>query len=276
MTDLAGKVAFITGGAHGIGLSIAHAFARRGCAIMLADIDTERLVLASEELKAAGADVATVQCDVSSAGDMQNAANATLDRFGKVHVVVNNAGVATGGKPGKTALTDWQWIVDINLMGVVYGTEIFLPLIRSHGEGGHIVNTASMAGHLSSPGMAPYHATKFAVVGYSESVQTSLAKENIGISVLCPAWVRTNIHKSGFARPTGGGSEDDPQFQAMREVIENGLDPEVVGEWTAQCVTDNRFYIFTHPDFKPFVDARHAAITADYAACAAYEGFSKP
>jgi NAD(P)-dependent dehydrogenase (short-subunit alcohol dehydrogenase family) len=275
VTDLAGKVACITGGAHGIGLAIAHAFVRRGCSVMLADIDTERLVQAADMLKAAGANVDTVQCNVASAIDMQNAADATLARFGKVHVVVNNAGVALGGRSGKLALADWQWIVDINLMGVAYGTEIFLPIIRSHGEGGHIVNIASMAGHIASPGMAPYHATKFAVVGYSESVQAELVKENIGVSVLCPAWVRTNIHRSGFAKPSGGESEDDPQFQRMRDVIESGLDANLVGEWTAQCVADNRFYIFTHPEFKPFIDARHAAITADYAACAAYEGFNK-
>ncbi len=274
MTEVSGKVAFITGGARGIGLAIAQSLVQRGCAVMLADIDDDALAQAAISLKGEGAQVATVHCDVRSSAEMQSAADATIARFGKVHILVNNAGVAAGGMSGKLPLEDWQWVVDINLMGVVYGTEIFLSLIRSHGEGGHIINTSSMAGHISSPGMSPYHATKYAVVGYSESLAADLAKENINVSVLCPAWVRTDIHKSGFNKPSGGGSVDDPHFLAMTKVIESGLDPKVVGEWTAQCVADNRFYIFTHPEFQQHVDHRSAMIAADYAACAAYEGFT--
>lgn len=268
MTDVTGKVAFITGGARGIGLAIARALVGRGCSVMLADLDADALAQAAALLENIGSQVGTFICDVSNAEAMQAAADATIARFGKVHIIVNNAGVAVGGKPGKVALADWRWVVDINLMGVVYGTEIFLPLIRAHGEGGHIINTASMAGHIASPSMSPYNATKFAVVGYSESLQVDLAKENIGVSVLCPAWVRTDIHKSAFAKPTGGGSTDDPQFQALSQVIDNGLDADAVGEWTAQCIADDRFYIFTHPEFKQYIDARFDTISADYQACA--------
>jgi NAD(P)-dependent dehydrogenase (short-subunit alcohol dehydrogenase family) len=275
LTDVTGKVAFITGGARGIGLAIASALVKRGCHVMLADLDNDALQQAATSLESTGGQVGTVICDVRSADAMQAAADATITRFGKVNIIVNNAGVAVGGMSGKLALADWQWVIDINLLGVVHGVEIFLPLIRSHGEGGHIVNTASMAGHVASPGMSPYHATKFAVVGYSESLQADLAKENIGVSVLCPAWVRTDIHKSGFAKPTGGGSVDDPQFKAMSAVVDNGLDANVVGEWTAQCITDDRFYIFTHPEFKQYIDMRHDTIAADYAACAEYDGFGK-
>jgi short-subunit dehydrogenase len=166
-------------------------------------------------------------------------------------------------------------VVDINLMGVVHGTEIFLPLIKSHGEGGHIVNTASMAGHVASQGMSPYHATKFAVVGYSEALKAELAGQNIGVSVLCPAWVKTEIYKSVLSKPTGGASTEDPQFKQMESVINSGLDPDVVGEWTAQCMADGRFYIFTHPEFATFIKQRHDQVIADYEACSAYPAFMK-
>ena len=270
-----GQTAFITGGAAGIGLSLAKALATRGTNIMLADLDSARLQGAAATIRAMGAEVDVVLCDVAEEAMMRAAADATIQRFGKVHIVANNAGVATGGMAGNIAIKDWRWVVDINLMGVVHGTEIFLPLIKSHGEGGHIVNTASMAGHVASPGMSPYHATKFAVVGYSEAVKAELAGQNIGVSVLCPAWVKTDIHKSGFSKPTGGGSADDPQFKQMEAVIASGLDPDVVGEWTAQCMADERFYIFTHPDFATFIKQRHAQVIADYDACAAYPAFAK-
>lgn len=258
------SVAFITGGAAGIGLGIAQAFAKRGAKLMLADIDQSTLDAAAETLRADGADVATVVCDVADEAQMRAAAQATIDRFGKVHIVVNNAGVALGGMTGEIDLKDWRWIVDINLMGVAHGVEIFTPLIKSHGEGGHIINTASLAGHIAGPGMAPYHATKFAVVGYSEAMQQELAPADIGVSVLCPAWVKTNIHRSGFNKPTGGGNEEDPQFQEMSKVIDGGLDPADLGEWTATCVEDNRLYIFSHPEFAAGIDMRYAAVKADY------------
>ena len=182
-----GQTAFITGGASGIGLSIAKALATRGVNIMLADLDSARLQDAAATIRAMGAEVDIVLCDVADEAMVRAAADATIQRFGKVHIIANNAGVATGGMAGNIAIKDWRWVVDINLMGVVHGTEIFLPLIKSHGEGGHILNTASMAGHVASPGMSPYHATKFAVVGYSEAVKAELAGQNIGVSVLCPA-----------------------------------------------------------------------------------------
>ena len=200
--DIAGKTAFITGGAHGIGLAIARSLAARGAKVMLADINADALTEASASLAAEGADVGSVVCDVANEAAMRAAADATIKRFGKVHIVVNNAGVGNGGRAGETSLDDWRWIVDINLMGVVYGVEMFTPLIKSHGEGGYIINTASMAGHVASAVMAPYHATKFAVVGYSESLREDLARDNIGVSVLCPAWVRTHIYKSSLGSPT--------------------------------------------------------------------------
>ncbi|MEM8917264.1 MAG: SDR family NAD(P)-dependent oxidoreductase [Pseudomonadota bacterium] len=273
MTDLTGKTAFVTGGASGLGLAMAKSMAARGAKLMLADVDEVKLEEAGSRLKADGYDVATCVCDVADAQSVQAAADATIQAFGAVHIVINNAGVALGGQAGQTALEDWKWIVDINLMGVVHGVETFLPLIRQNGEGGHIVNVASMAGLAASAAMGPYHATKFAVVGYTESLQQEMAGSNIGVSVLCPAWVSTDIHKSSLDRPGQTESREeamaDPAFQQIKAVVEGGISADIVGEYVADCVEANRFYIFTHPEMEQFLDLRHQMIKKDYAACAA-------
>lgn len=271
LTSLEGKTAFVTGGANGIGLGIAKALVGRGANVMLADIDADKLASAAATL---GCQADTVLCDVTDAEAIKAAADRTIDRFGKVHVVVNNAGVGGGGEPGETALDDWRWVVDINLMGVVYGVEILVPLIKAHGEGGYIINTASMAGHLASPHTGgPYNATKFAVVGYSETLRGQLAEHNIGCSVLCPGWVDTDIHKSGFRAPSSASVDveavmESPGFQRMDAVLKAGLSPQVVGEWTVESMLAERMYIFTHPEMMPPIEARIAALLADYKACA--------
>ena len=268
MSDIQGRVAFVTGGASGLGLSMARSLLNRGASVMLADRDAEGLERAVAALSSETNQVASVVCDVADAKEIEKAAQATIDHFGKVHIVVNNAGVGLGGQPGEIALQDWRWIVDINLMGVVHGVEVFTPLIQSHGEGGHIINTGSMAGHVAPGGMGPYNATKYAVVGYSEGLKTELAPHNIGVSVLCPGWVRTNIHTTGFGRPSGGPTleqaKDDPQFQEMDAVIKGGLDPDKVADWVADCVEANRLYIFTHEMMKIGIDMKYAQIQADY------------
>lgn len=268
-------VAFITGGAAGIGFAIAKALTARGAKIMLADIDQDKLDQAVSALTAIGGDAANILCNVADEAQMRAAAAATIQKFGKLHMVVNNAGVALGGRTGHIAMKDWRWIVDINLMGVVHGTEIFLPLIQSHGEGGHFINVASMAGHVAGPGMAPYNATKFAVVGYSEALRSELAEDGIGISLLCPAWVKTDIHRSALTKPSGHGDTADPVFTNMAAVIGAGIDPDDVGEWTVRCAEEGRFYIFTHPDFARFIDERHKQIQADYAAAADFAPFHR-
>ena len=268
MSDIQGRVAFVTGGASGLGLSMARSLLNRGASVMLADRDAEGLERAVAALSSETNQVASVVCDVADASEIEKAAQATIDHFGKVHIVVNNAGVGLGGQPGEIALQDWRWIVDINLMGVVHGVEVFTPLIQSHGEGGHIINTGSMAGHVAPGGMGPYNATKYAVVGYSEGLKAELAPHNIGVSVLCPGWVRTNIHTTGFGRPSGGPTleeaKDDPQFQEMDAVIQGGLDPDKVADWVADCVEANRLYIFTHEVMKIGIDMKYAQIQADY------------
>ena len=205
MKDFKGKTAFITGGASGIGFGMAHAFGRAGMNVVIADIDLEVARKAAEMLQRDQIKAVAIHCDVTLRSEVQRAALDAVAAFGKVHVVCNNAGVAVGGPLGTVGDRDWDWIIDVNLKGVVYGVETFFPLIKSHGEGGHFVNTASMAGMVSPPNMEPYSATKFAVVAMSEGWAQQLAPLNIGMSVLCPGFVKTRIHESGRARQSRYG-----------------------------------------------------------------------
>lgn len=262
--EFAGKTAFVTGGASGIGLAIGAALKTAGCNVMLADMAPDRLARAKAQL----GDVQTVVCDVADPASVNSAARATVETFGKVHIVVNNAGVSLAHNPGETPIEDWNWLVDINLMGVVHGIEAFTPLIKAHGEGGYFVNTASMSGHLATRQLGAYTATKFAVVGLSETLRQDLADDGIGVSVLCPGWVKTEIHKAHESRPSGttDALESNPALEMVSEAVDNGLDPQHVADWTLQCMKDGRFYIFTHPSMRRYVQKRAAIIDADYAA----------
>ena len=267
MKDHSGKIAFITGAAGGIGLALARKLGARGVKVMLADVDQASLDAACADLTASGVDCANVVCDVSNEQAVRDAAQATLDRFGKVHFVVNNAGVSLGGPTGDIAIEDWNWIVNINLMGVVHGVEAFTPIIAAQAEGGHILNTASMAGHLAISGGAPYTATKYAVVGYSESLRQELGPQGIGVSVLCPGWVRTGINETSAQRPSlQGGPETREKTEQGEEVaaaIAAGLDPDVLADWTLAKIDEGRFYIFSQPELAPFVEGRFAEIQTD-------------
>ncbi|HEX7776018.1 MAG TPA: SDR family NAD(P)-dependent oxidoreductase [Parvibaculum sp.] len=263
MQEFQGKTAFITGGASGIGFAMAKAFGAAGMNVMLADIEREPLEKAVEDLRQRQVRVEGVHCDVAERGSIEDAAKATIEAFGKVHVVCNNAGVGGGGPVGTLKPGDWDWTIAVNLMGVIYGTEAFLPLIRSHGEGGHFVNTASMAGMISPPGMEPYCATKFAVVAMSEGWAGQLAPENIGVSVLCPGFVRTRIFESSRTRQDKfGRAEEDVSAEpsAAQKLVQAGIDPDVVGACVFEAVRDNDLYIFTHPDMRPAVEQRFQRI----------------
>jgi NAD(P)-dependent dehydrogenase (short-subunit alcohol dehydrogenase family) len=268
--DFRGKTAFITGGASGIGFAMARAFGRAGMNVVVADIDLGAAKAAVDRLASEQVKALPVLCDVTERAVVQRAALETIAAFGKVHVVCNNAGVAVGGRMGTLRERDWDWIIDVNLKGVIYGFETFVPLIKSHGEGGHIVNTASMAGMISPPGMEPYTATKFAVVAMSEGWFQQLAPLGIGVSVLCPGFVRTRIHESGRARPDryGGQGEVDPGVGAtLQEAADNvmhGLDPDIVGTRVLEAVKANELYIFTHPEMKEFVETRFKNIMAAF------------
>ncbi|WP_163026014.1 SDR family oxidoreductase [Chachezhania antarctica] len=275
MTTISGRTAFVTGAGSGLGLAIARSLAGRGANVMLADIDADRLKAAKDELLHIHDGIASLHCDVSDPEQVDAAAGATVERFGAAHIVVNNAGVAIGGAPGQIDLADWRWLIGINLMGVVHGVQSFLPILRRQGTGGHIVNTASIAGHIAMPGLAPYNASKYAVVGYSETLQRELAPEGIGVSVLCPGWVRTDIHNTGAKRPSLDSATEtlDDMLattpDGIPEVIANGIDPALVGDLTAEGIESGRFYLFTHPSMKPMTELRAAAIAEDYAACSA-------
>lgn len=274
MKDFRGKTAFVTGGASGIGLSMARAFGRAGMNVVLADLDMDTAKAAADRLASEQIKAQPVRCDVSERGSVREAALEAIAAFGKVHVVCNNAGVAVGGQIGAVKDRDWDWILDVNLKGVVYGTEVFVPLIKSHGEGGHFVNTASMAGMVSPPGLEPYCATKFAVVAMSEGWYAQLGPQGIGVSVLCPGFVKTRIHESGRARQDkyGGIGDVDPGVAATREEaaqnVLNGIDPDIVGNRVVEAVKNGELYIFTHPAMRPFVEMRFAAILQAFDAAA--------
>jgi NAD(P)-dependent dehydrogenase (short-subunit alcohol dehydrogenase family) len=207
---------------------------------------------------------------VADAESVERAARATFDAFGRVHVVCNNAGVAAGGGIDHILLDNWRWVIDVNLMGVLHGIKSFLPHIRAHGEGGHIVNTASMAGMQGGLGFSPYAASKFAVVSMSEGLALQLEPHGIGVSVLCPHFVRTRIGESGRNRPERYGQSQplDPASPAAAMVAEiarqirAGLEPAAVAARVLSAIRDDELYIFTHPGMRAEVEPRFAAILA--------------
>ena len=262
MRDFVDKVAVITGGASGIGFGMAERFGSQGMRLVLADVEEAALIKATTELTRRGFDVIGVTTDVSSAGDMENLAQATLDRFGKVHVLCNNAGVAgSAGNPGgiiwQATLNDWQWLVGVNLMGVAHGIRIFVPIMIEQDEEGHVVNTASMAGIRY--GGSIYGATKAAVVSISESLyqDMKLLGTKIGVSVLCPGMTNTNMVFAERNRPKELVNEVELPIEsqgvpATKEFIElsqrSGLSPTVVGGLVVEAIEKDQFYVLTHPD----------------------------
>jgi NAD(P)-dependent dehydrogenase (short-subunit alcohol dehydrogenase family) len=236
--------------------------------VMLADIETGALDAAVSSLHASGQNVRGVICDVSNPESVEHAARATFQAFGKVHVVCNNAGVAGGGGIDTISLDSWRWVLDINLMGVLHGIRTFLPHIRAHGEGGHIVNTASMAGFNAGLGFSPYVASKFAVVGMSEGLAMQLKPHGIGVTVLCPGFVRTRIGESGRNRQPRYGQAlaldpSSPEAALIAEItrrVEAGLDPAEIAMRALSAVRENQFYVFTHPEMRHELEERFAAI----------------
>ncbi len=268
---LMGKTAFITGGASGIGYGMAQAFARAGMNIMIADIEQAALDKAVAELdKSANVQVSDVLCDVSLRESVFEAAKTAFFEFGNVHVVCSNAGVGAGGRMDQATVADWDWVVGVNQMAIVYAVQAFLPHIKEHGEGGHFVTTASMAGMIAASMVGgPYTATKFAAVGMSDVLREELAGTNISASVLCPGFVNTNIGNAQRNRPERFGGAPDPskmtaQEKAGQEMVNNflkgGLDPRIVGELVVEAVKGDWPYIFTDPNMRGAVEKRYAEI----------------
>jgi NAD(P)-dependent dehydrogenase (short-subunit alcohol dehydrogenase family) len=275
MRDLAGKTAFITGAASGIGLGVATALAQAGVKVMMCDIERGALDKAVADLKRTNADVDAVVADVSLKAQLQAAAEATLARYGEVHILHNNAGVAGGGAYGAWTDAGWNWTIGVNLLAVVWGCEIFGPLIERHGEGGHIVNTASIAGLISGSGNA-YNVTKYGVVALSEGLRVELAARNIGVSVLCPGFIRTQIVDSvrnlpdrfagAIAPPQAGPAQQAIQtwLGNVRDRVATGIDPLYVGELVREGIENDWPYIFTDTEFEAPIAARFEGIKAGF------------
>ena len=275
MREVAGKTAFVTGGASGMGLAMARSFAKAGMKVVIADIEQAALDAVQAEFESSNAEFLTHRVDVTDRDAMAAAANAAETRFGKVHVVCNNAGVAVGGTVDQMSYNDWDWVTRVNLDGVVNGIQTFAERIKAHGEGGHFVNTASMAGHFSVPGLGVYSATKFAVVGLSEAMLVDLEPHHIGVSVLCPGIVNTNIFTSERNRPAElpgsdattllvGNLPGDEQAARMEELRAGALDPAAVGDMVLHAIREDEFYIFTHPELEAMTDVRHGEMAAAY------------
>ena len=269
MKDLAGRTAFVTGAASGIGLGIAGALAQAGVKVMLCDIEEAALAKAVEALKRTNADVDGVKADVSLKSELNAAADATIARYGKVHILVNNAGVGGGGPYGTWTDSGWDWTLGVNLMAVIRGIEIFGPLIELHREGGHIVSTASIAGLVSSGGTIPYNVSKYGVVALSEGLRGDLAGRGIGVSVLCPGFIRTQMVNSvrnlpgRFDRPSEAGlaaMRSSDLFKFIQDRVSHGIEPSYVGELVREGIENDWPYIFTDVEFEPLIEARFAAI----------------
>ncbi len=257
MENLAGKVAVVTGAGSGIGEGIARAAAAAGMRVVVADIDTAK---AEAVAAAIGADAIAAHADVADLASVEALRDTALDAFGAVHLVCNNAGVWIGAMMADADIKDWRYLIDVNLYGVIHGVKVFLPLLIEQGEG-HIVNTASMGGLISGPPEGLYTTTKFAVVGLSEALLMEVADKGVGVSVLCPGLVDTNLVTQSFVVRR---EEYDPGIDHGQPAPDtaSGIAPLAVGERVIDAVRENGFYIITHDDYREIIAMRHDSILA--------------
>jgi NAD(P)-dependent dehydrogenase (short-subunit alcohol dehydrogenase family) len=273
MKNFRDRVAVVTGGASGIGYALAEKFASVGAKVVLADLEEEALRLAVARLRERGATALALPTDVSKLSEVEALADQTLKEFGAVHIVCNNAGV--GGPTGpiwETTQADWEWVLGPNLWGVIHGIRVFTPILLQQGDEGHIVNTASIAGLISGPGLAIYKVTKHSVVTLSETLYHDLraAGSKVGCSVLCPAWVATRIAESERNRPAHlvnssktTPSGDHPLLELAKQVIAAGTPPSAIADIVAQAIQEQRFYILPHPEWKQWIQGRLEQIISE-------------
>ena len=258
MDDLRGKVAVITGGASGIGRALAERFAAEGMKIVIADIDEVAMRAVEVQLAEGGTEVLTQVCDTSLEAEVQALADAAMSRFGGAHVLCNNAGVIGKGDAWRSPIAVWDWVIGINLYGVIHGVRAFLPIMEDQGEG-HIVNTASMAGLVALPGAAPYNVTKTGVVALSEGLYLELKATGspVRVSALCPGFVKTNLAKGQKWTERLGdepGAAQTPMAQMMDAVlaqgVEEGIEATDVADQVVDAIRTERFWILTHPEMR--------------------------
>ena len=273
--ELQGKLAIVTGSASGIGLGIAKALAGAGMNLVLADLQPGPLEQARQAIEALGVKAVAVPTDVSNPAAVAAVGRAAEQAFGKLHVAVNNAGVAMHGtRVEDVTANEWNWVIGVNVLGVINGIRSFVPLIRQHGEGGHVVNTASISGFFIRAGrnQGAYSMTKYAVVALSEALEQEVADANIGVSVLCPGSVDTHIFESAATRPDRfGGPYARPQQEAMRGAMGRSLSPDIVGQRVLRAIQEREFYVLTHAQERAAVKARHERIEAAFDRAEAWE-----
>lgn len=268
MKEFKDKVAVITGAASGIGRGLAERCAQEGMKVVLADIEEKALTETEKEMKAAGASVLAVLTDVSKASDIEALARKTLDAFGAVHLLCNNAGVGPGAAYiWERTVADWKWVMGVNLWGVIHGVRVFVPIMLEQDTECHIVNTASVGGLISSPHLGVYKVTKHGVVTLSETLYHELAQRGakINVSVLCPAYVNTRIMDAERNRPAElrndpteekTSPEGQAVHQAMREAVQAAMSPQQVADRVFNAIREEKFYIFTDPEWKPVMQMR--------------------
>ena len=263
MRELTGRVAVVTGAASGIGRGMVLAFARAGMHTVVTDVDESGAQAVSEEAGMIGPRSLAMATDVTDPAALEALADKTWAEFGACHVLCNNAGVAVARPIAETSEEDWRWTLRVNLWGVVNGVNAFLPRLKVQGDPAHIVNTASMSGHLPTPLLGAYTASKYAVVGFSECLKIELADHPVGVSVLCPGAVKTRIGDAGRNRPQALGP-DVPIPDAIRDALAHGMDAEHAGEIVRQAIEEDEFWIFTHPEIQPVVDTRYEGMSAAF------------
>ncbi len=269
MKTFTGRVAVVTGAASGIGRAMAERFAAEGMRVVLADVEQKALDQAEREMTAAGATILALRTDVSKVADLEALAAKTIERFGAVHIVCNNAGVGGGGASWDEPLADWEWVLGVNLWGVIHGVRTFVPIMLRGGGEGHIVNTASVAGLIAGAAGTSYTVSKFGVVALSECLHHELLAASDGkikVSVLCPALTNTNILEAGRNRPGGPppppaeGTPEKMFVDMMRDIFRGGMPPSEVAQQVFDAIVAERFYILTHPEHNPRLQARAEAI----------------
>jgi NAD(P)-dependent dehydrogenase (short-subunit alcohol dehydrogenase family) len=277
MKDFAGRTAFVTGGANGIGLGLVRALLAEGCNVAIADIRQESIDAALKSLPAQK--VIGVRADVSSRNDLARAADEVEARFGTVTLLFNNAGVNLFQAIEDSSYDDWDWIMGVNLHGPINGVMTFVPRMVRAGNGGYVVNTASMAAFLAAGVPGIYNTTKFAVRGLSESLRASLARHGIGVSVLCPGLVKSYIYASNDIRPAelkaGAKPVDTANVKRLAEIHEFGMEPDVIASRTLEAMRENRYHVFSHPEFKDELRELFDEVIQDFRDYAVDPGFEK-